>query len=347
MHKSIQSASQRLKEKLIRLPVSSLGISAYNQQYLREKIRNMDATMDMYCQLLNFALQDTQAALSDFTLIDYGGGSGIFSLLAKEAGIGQVIYNDIYDVSCADIQRISEYIHIPLNHIVCGDVDHMIDYLHQHSISIDAITSFDVIEHIYAIEDHFEKLAHLQTKPFKLVYGSGANTENPLKVRAITKIHLADEYAYKEKTWGHKERDTVQSFLEVRKNIILSHAPEIEKPKVEQLAKWTRGLMQKDIEKYIDEYLSTGKTGYAIEHPTNTCDPFTGNWSEHLMDLHWLKEFVHRVGFRAEILPGKYTIYGPAVKKYSKYILNGLIQLLKRKGMFLAPYYILVATKQS
>ena len=36
--------------------------------------------------------------LNKFTFIEYGGGTGLLSLLAKECNIGTVIYNDIYDL---------------------------------------------------------------------------------------------------------------------------------------------------------------------------------------------------------------------------------------------------------
>jgi hypothetical protein len=343
----IRSASQRLKAKLAGLPVFSVGISEYNQQYISAKLNDIDSSLDIYCRILNFALQDNHSALSDFTLVDYGGGSGIFSLLAKEAGIGKVIYNDIYDVSCSDILQISKHINIPIDHVICGDVDVLIRYLHDRLITVNAIASFDVIEHIYDTGDHFKKLSVLQTAPLKLIYGSGANMKNYWKVRAITKIQIADEYHNKIKTWGHKERDSLQSFLEIRKQIIRSYAPQIESPEVECLAKNMRGLMKDDIEKYTGEFLSIGKISYQTDHPTNTCDPLTGNWSEHLIDLNRLKKILNSIGFSVEIIPGYYTTDRSLPKKFIKYILNCLIRLLKHKGMFIAPYYILIIQKQS
>jgi len=40
-----------------------------------------------------------------------------------------------------------------------------------------------------------------------------------------------------------------------------------------------------------------------IEHPTNTCDPYTGNWIEHLMNPYHLQETLIFNGFNAEVLP--------------------------------------------
>jgi hypothetical protein len=305
----------------------------------------IDTILDIYCRQLCLVLRDYNSDLNNFVLVDYGGGSGIFSLLAKESGIGTVIYNDIYDVSCADIRQTSKAMNIAIDHIVCGDTGKLTGYLKQHAINIHAITSFDVIEHIYNVEEHFSKLAHLQALPFTLVYGSGANPENKWKVKAITRIQLTDEYENKPTTWGHKERDTLQPFLEVRKHIINSYAPHIKHSDIQYLAKATRGLIKEDIEKCVDEFLSTGSISYKMEHPTNTCDPLTGNWSEHLMDLNGLGKYLQNLGFRSEFIPGCYPINGPWINRSIKGIINALIKLRKRKGMLIAPYFLMVAKK--
>ena len=41
-------------------------------------------------------------------------------------------------------------------------------------------------------------------------------------------------------------------------------------------------------------------------HPTNTCDPRTGNWAEHLMDLGTLRKKLAARGFESRILTGYY-----------------------------------------
>jgi hypothetical protein len=343
IHRTIKEAARSLRSKLKQLSVSSLGISPYNQRYLNEKIGMIDAIMDIYSRQLHLVLKDYTSDLKNFVLVDYGGGSGIFSLLAKEAGIGTVIYNDIYDLSCADVRKTSKALNITIDHIVCGDADALITYIQQQSITINAIASFDVIEHIYNIEEHFEKLSLLQNMPFILVYGSGANPENPWKVKAITKIQQTDEYENKAETWGYKERDTLQPFLDVRKHIISSYAQQIKPSDVEYLAKATRGLIKEDIKKCVDEFLSTGSISYKLEHPTNTCDPLTGNWSEHLMNLPWLEKYLQTLGFKTEILPGYYPLNGPWINRGIKSIINGWIKMRKRKGMGLAPYFWLVA----
>jgi hypothetical protein len=276
-------------------------------------------------------------------LLNYGSGCGILSFLAAEMGIGTVIYNDIYDISCTDVKILSNALRLKLSHIVCGDVDELISYLQKNSISINAITSYDVIEHIYNVEYHFRKLGCLKNSKFRIVYASGANIKNPRYVHSIKKKQIQAEYNGKHKEWGDKERDTLQPYLDVRRQIISAYAPDLSAEVIEHLARSSRGLIRQDIEKCIDEYRLLGRINYHIEHPTNTCDPYTGNWCEHLMNLEWLKRIIKNAGFSVEITPGFYEIHGSLPQKIVKILINATIKLLDHRGMFLAPYYVVLA----
>lgn len=94
-----------------------------------------------YTYLLALSLSGNKIPLSKFIFVDYGGGSGVLSLLAKELGIGNVIYDDIYDISCKDVRVLSRAIDIEIDDYVFGDIDELIAYLKNQSISINAIAS--------------------------------------------------------------------------------------------------------------------------------------------------------------------------------------------------------------
>jgi len=70
-------------------------------------------------------------------------------------GIGNVIYVDIYDGSCNDVEILSNALGLPLDYIICGDVDDLISFVQDNQIIINLIASYDVLEHIYDVEDHF------------------------------------------------------------------------------------------------------------------------------------------------------------------------------------------------
>ena len=157
----INSAADRLYKKLIGLNLKELGISEYNQRYLGGKLANLIGTLQLYTYLLGLSLEGNKLPLEKFVFIDYGGGSGVFSLLAKELGIGRVIYNDIYDVSCDDAKKVAQATAIDVDGFVCGDLEELIFYIDNNSLAVNAISSHDVIEHIYDVEDHLRKLCSL------------------------------------------------------------------------------------------------------------------------------------------------------------------------------------------
>lgn len=340
--KQIESAQLRLYNKLVNLDIKSLNISEYNQRYLGNKIANLKPELQLYGRLLYLSLKNSLIPAGKFTLVDYGGGSGLISFLASEMGIGTVIYCDIYDVSCADVACLSSILKLPLGHIVCGDLDNLVTYLHQNkSIQLNAMVSYDVLEHIYDVEAHVKKLHSLSENKFRIVYGSGANSVNPRYLHSVKKTQIDAEYKNREKKWGDKDRDSLQSFFEVRKSMISKYAPELGFAQVDYLARSTRGLIQRDIEKCVDEFRVKGTISYHIDHPTNTCDPYTGNWSEHLMNFNWLEKIFKNEGFSIEICPGYYHTYGSFLKKSARVFLNAVIQLLGKRAMFIAPYFVI------
>lgn len=339
----IECAQRRLYNKLIHLDIESSNISEYNQRHLGSKIASARDVLQLYGRLLYLSLNNSLVSPENFVLVDYGGGSGLISLLAVEMGIGTVIYNDIYDVSCTDVSHLSSILGLTLDHIVCGDVDELISYLRKNLLSINAITSYDVLEHIYDVESHFKRLASLSNSQFRVVYASSANIANPICAHLIRKKQIEAEYKDREKKWGHKERDCLQAYLGVRKNMISLYATDLSPEQVDKLACSTRGLIQQDIEKYVDEYRRQGSITYHPNHPTNTCDPYTGNWCEHLMDFGWLQQILKNEGFSVEIIPGRYNTSGSLLKKSVKLLLNAMNQLLGRQGMFAASYYVVYA----
>lgn len=109
----------------------------------------------------------------------------------------------------------------------------------------------------------------------------------------------------------------------------------------EQLARATRGLIQEDIIKIVNRYLQDNEHPRPIEHPTNTCDPYTGNWVEHLMNPHYLVETLTMNGFDAQVLPLYWhEASGTLVGKRGKKLLNLGIRLLNAPLYFSSEYAI-------
>lgn len=341
----INEAATRLHSKLKQLDINSLDISDYNKRYLGNHIINIISTLHKYSYILSWSVADTDVPLERFVLVDHGGGSGILSLLAKEFGIGTVIYNDIYDISCRDAKIVGLAIENEANYYVHGDIDAVADFLRAKSLYITAIASYDVIEHIYDIEGFLTDLSSLSRRPFSVVMASGANSFNPIKRKRFMHQHVEIEYKDHEKKWGHKERDCLQAYFNARKDIISTHAPSLSDTEIDCIARATRGLIKPEIEDCVDEYLITGKISREPDHPTNTCDPYTGNWAEHLMDIDHLSKILVAAGFEVDIMSGYYGNSNNILKRLIGSILNFIISLLKNKGLIFAPFFIIYAKK--
>jgi hypothetical protein len=343
--RQLAAARARLERKLNDVDLATVGLSEYNQRYLKHKLSVVEGELQQVSDLLTMCLADSAVPLDRFTLLDYGGGSGVISLLAKELGIGTVVYNDIYDVSCRDASALADAVGVQLDGVVCGDIDQVLAYLREQGRELNAVVSYDVLEHIYDVPSFFRALATAPTSErfFRLVFASGANIKNARYVRYATKVQTTDELEGTEPEWGHKERDAVRPFLEIRRELIAAAAPDLDSAQVDQLARATRGLRRDDIERAVAEHRERGEISYRADHPTNTCDPYTGNWSEHLMDPAWLERVVREAGFDATIEAGRYATAGGGAKAAAKRLLNSGIAVLGPRALAVAPYYVVYA----
>jgi hypothetical protein len=154
---------------------------------------------------------------------------------------------------------------------------------------------------------------------------------------------LETEYKDRENTWGHKERDCLRAYLSVRTEMVLKHSERLNikftEDEIEQLARNTRGMIETEIRKCVDEYLKTGKLPTPMSHPTNTCDPYTGNWTERLMDPHILADILSQKGFEVSILNGYYGLREMFMMRLIAKILNMAIYASKKQGVRIAPFY--------
>jgi hypothetical protein len=342
----LAAARSRLQRKLGDVDLAAVGLSPYNQRYLTHKLSVIEGELQQVADLLTMCLADSPIPLDRFTLLDYGGGSGVISLLAKELGVGTVVYNDIYDVSCKDAAALAGAIGMQLDGVVCGDVDDVLAYLRAQGHELNAVVSYDVLEHIYDVPSFFGALvtAPMSKRFFRLVFASGANIKNARYVRYATRVQTTDELEGTEPEWGHKERDAVRPFLEIRRELIGAAAPDLASEQVDELARATRGLRRDDIERAVGEYREHGAISYRPDHPTNTCDPYTGNWSEHLMDPAWLERIVRDAGFDAAVEAGRYATAGGGLKPAAKRLLNAAIGALGARALPIAPYYVVYGT---
>jgi hypothetical protein len=300
--------------------------------------------MSLYSQLLQKALEKLDKPVSESTFVDYGGGCGMLSYLAREAGFKTVVYNDIYPQSVSDTRVIARNLGLTIDFYITGDIQEFVHGVHLHQIKPDLICSFDVIEHIYDTETWFKTIQEINGH-FSILFMSAANPRNPFVARRLKKLQVKAEQNGSEKIFGWKEIDLNSSFLEARREIIRSKHLGLENSEIESLALKTRGLRKDDILDAVDSYLKTGELGYCITHPTNTCDPYTGNWTENLIDLKKLKDFLKQTNFDVKITNSLYGYSGKSLLNTPKLLLNQLIKLAGPEHLMLSPTYTLEVQK--
>jgi hypothetical protein len=194
---------------------------------------------------------------------------------------------------------------------------------------------------VYDVKANFATFSLLNHQPDVIVYGSGANIRNPFYTRAMKKVQILVETFGRDKSYGHKTSDSLKSYLGLRKDIILKCAPSLSDAEVDNLARRSRGLIKHDLEKFVDEYLITGHFKYQIDHPTNTCDPMTGNWCEQLLDFDWMMTTAQSLGFDARISKGRYSPDLLTKRNLARWIFNILNTATGRFGFAFSPFYIL------
>ncbi len=135
--------------------------------------------------------------------------------------------------------------------------------------------------------------------------------------------------------------------MQVREEIVLNYAQNLTKDEVKKLARATRGLIESDIKKCVDEYLKTKQFPQELNHPTNTCDPYTGNWTEHLMDPYYLRDILSRAGFKVEILSGYCGSPKNVIKRrLFRIFLFLVVYIFKKQGFRIAPFFTIYGKKR-
>jgi 2-polyprenyl-3-methyl-5-hydroxy-6-metoxy-1,4-benzoquinol methylase len=342
--REINDAAIRLYTKLKGINVDSLNISDYNKRYFGNHLNNLRSSLQLYSFILAWSISDINLPPENCTILDYGGGSGIFSLLAKELNFGTVLYNDIYDVSCQDAKTIGSSIGNQADHYILGDIDDTIIFLEKNGIKCNSIVSYDVIEHMYDIEYFIKKLPELtDQKCSTVVMCSSANPYNPFIVHRRKKGHYQAEFEDKNEHLGRKKRDALESYRMIRKRIIQRYCPDLNTFEIEEISARTRGMIEGDIINAVHEYKLMKRLPPEPVHPTNTCDPYTGNWAEHLMDINQLKMQLQESGFRSKIFAGYFGNSDQKGKIMNNIIVPGLNTLinLPKCGICLAPFFTL------
>jgi 2-polyprenyl-3-methyl-5-hydroxy-6-metoxy-1,4-benzoquinol methylase len=345
----IDRAAARVEAKLRSLDPGDLPLSELYRRILGSKQASPVGPLQRFGFILMWSLRGVDKPLEDMTVIEVGGGLGTMALLAKELGIGTVVYNDIYDIACHDAEVVAERLGLAADHYLLGDLDELIDETERLGLEVDSVGSYDVIEHVYDIDAYLTGLAGLPGPSLSIAMASGANMYNRRYRNWIIPFQQVCELEGREAEADHYERDTVRAYVDVRREMIAGVTPDLAEADVERLVTHTRGMRQEDIERAARVFAERGELPPLIDHPTNTCDPFTGNWQEHLMNPDDLVGILRRQGYEAGWVSGYFNGRSPNPGKRTVAKAANLgIRMSSRVGIRLAGYYMIhgrLATK--
>jgi hypothetical protein len=324
------------EEKLRSLDVQSLTMAPYCERYLNHLLQNSKYYLSIYAEVLEKVKQASNIPVIDVCLLDYGAGNGLLGLFAKFCGFGKVMINDIDEPFLNASKILSSALNIDIHQFILGDLN----VIKQQPIpqKVDALVATDLIEHIYDLDEFVAAMKSLNPELIS-VFTTGSNPENYFKVRQLMKLQIRDEFiggdADDALLFGHEAHE---SYLKIRENIIRNIEPELDENIILTLAKLTRGKNKKDIITAVKKYQSKKELPVLIAHPTNTCHPETGSWTERLMPISTYKSIFLHHQFGLHISAGFYNQYQFGIKGICLAFLNKIIGIF---GLKLAPFIFL------
>jgi hypothetical protein len=310
-----------LSQQLRQIDYRSLPISDYSRDYILRLLPILDYYLDICNQALDYLLPATRSQLPA-TLIDYGGGHGFMSLLAKRRGIRRVIYVDYNPQAAETITALSHLLGQGPDVILTGDQDTLRDWCREHQVVPDALVGIDVIEHIYRLDLFFDGLKALNPH-MAMVFSTSSTPFNPWVKRRLRRFMERDEQ-------GH---DGKPGFYQLRRDFIARLRPDLSPQELDCLARQTRGLAFQDINSEcvnalmrecasLNSQFSILNSQFSIP---NTCDPRTGSWTERILPIEAYRRYARHC--HVTYAKGFYNRHHQGLKGLAARTLNLLLRL--------------------
>lgn len=312
----------------------------YPHRYLQHITHHALYYSHVYAQLLNLLLASARRSRKELSLLDYGAGNGLLGLLACYTGFGTVYLNDQDSVFLSSARQLAAAFGLHPAGCIEGGAGQVLSFFSGRRPP-DLLAGSDVIEHIYDLPGFIHAL-HPLNPQLLCALSTACNPFNPLLQRRFRNIQLRDE-------WEGGTPDIhplfagapIEPFRVIRARIIRETAQgRLTEQEVEKLVQATRGLIQADIVQAVRQYLHTGTLPPTPLHPTNTCDPLTGSWSERMLSVDEYRVLFRQSGFSLSIHDGFYNQYDKGTTCLLRWMANRFIPF---SGHRMAPYIVLMA----
>ncbi|MGG9962027.1 class I SAM-dependent methyltransferase [Ferruginibacter sp. SUN106] len=311
----------------------------YCKSYFLHLLQYKRFYLNIYSHVLELLLQHTRLPMDELIIVDYGAGNGLLGLFAKHCGFGKVYINDVNEKFVKAAEKTAQLMNIFIDGFITGDMDNVAAAFP--SAKPNAVIGTDVIEHIYDLDIFFKQLQRLNPA-MTTVFTTAANAANPFKKRRLQQLQWNDEnkgglpgdYAL----FGE---DAIEPFRITRQKILAEYFPALTGAETELLTIHTRGLNKKDIINAGEKYIAEKILPPLLAHPTNTCEPLSGSWTEHLLTIKEYKAIYNEAGFQLTVYNGFYNAFSGDAKSLLMKFANWSILIL---GKRLAPFVSLIGT---
>lgn len=298
-----------LAEHLRSLDIDRLPISQYSRDALRRVVAHYDYYFEIYRRCVEYAIINCEKTPCQLTIVDYGGGHGLFALTAKTMGFAKVIYVDHNPDAVNTVRTLSDRTGVPLDAILCGDTDSLGHWCTENHITPDTLIAVDVIEHIYNLDTFFFAL-HQSFPSMAMVFTTASTPFNPVVKRRLHRAMVKDELR-----GDH-------SFFRQRRDHLKNLNPTLSDDELDFWASNTRGLTLDDAATAFSENRPN-----RLDDPYNTCDPVSGSWTERILPLDHYKRILQPLGYRMNIVPGFYNTHRSSAKGRVSRCINKLLNL--------------------
>lgn len=316
-----------IASQLRHINYQQLAISDYSRSYILRMLPNLDYYLDIYGRCLDRMSASAGKPLAELAMVDYGGGHGFLSCLAKWRGVGRVIYIDYNPQAVEAVKAVSAALGFGPDVILQGDAAALLEYVRVSDCKPDALLGMDVIEHIYRLPDFFAQL-HAVNPDLQMIFTTGSTPFNPFVVKRLHRVMLLDEQG----------RGGEPGFCDSRRQAIAQRFPQMSDPDLDAWAACTRGLTYADVILAVERQVPN-----TLTDSYNTCDPATGSWTERILPLADYQALTASFGWKVEVHNGFYNTYRDGVKALLSRLLNSMLRTGRCRC--LSPFIILTINK--
>ena len=306
--RKIDSASINLWIKLQSIKIDKNSSSEYFYNYLTKNTSFTHISCD-FGRIIYNVLSNKPDVNS---ILDYGGGVGLLSLLAAECGIKNVYYNDSRAAETVYEDEVIKFLSAlngEVKGFLFGDLPEVIATCKANCLRFDAIISYDVLEHIYDLRAFFINLPEILEHNAIIFMETGASQYYREYYHHINIRHLQYEFLPVFIDKNDKLIEIAHTpFFDIRYNIIKEYIArhdlsfnEIECLGISHI---TMGMNKEDIEYTISRYVNRGqlpdKDPFS-DFKYNTCNPLNGYWEEHIIDFDKFEEILKSMSYEVEV----------------------------------------------